>query len=67
MSYDAPHIVDEVGVIELHAPTFPLWRETTEHQKSCIVWQEGFERVFFNIDVQWIHLYALRLWKFNPK
>jgi hypothetical protein len=30
LSFNSPMVVDEVGVIEIHAPPFPLWRKTAE-------------------------------------
>jgi len=46
-TYDAPHVVDEVGIIELHAPTFRGGRETTQHKQPAAFGEERFERVMF--------------------
>ena len=39
---DAPHVVLQVGVEEIHAPTFLLWRETSQHQQSGFCREKGF-------------------------
>jgi hypothetical protein len=44
-SFDAPMIVDEVGIIEIDAPAFALGRETTQEQHLGIIWQERDERM----------------------
>ena len=45
---DAPHIIDEVRIIELHAPAFGSWRECTQHQQSGILGQKRFKRMTLN-------------------
>ena len=45
---DAPMVVDEIGVIEVHAPAFPLWRKTAEEKHFGILRQEGNERMIFH-------------------
>ena len=48
LPFNAPMVVDEVGVIEVHAPAFPLWRKTAEEKHSGILRQEGDERMIFH-------------------
>ena len=47
-SLNAPVVVDEVGIIEVDAPAFPLWRKTAEEKHSGILRQEGNERMIFH-------------------
>ncbi len=44
-SKDPPHVVDEIRVVELHAPAFGLRWKTPKHQHFCINRQERLERV----------------------
>ena len=39
---DAPHVVLQVGVEEIHAPAFLLWREASQHQQSGFGREKGF-------------------------
>ena len=48
LSLDAPVVVDEVGVIEVDAPPFALWREAAEKEHFGIFWQEGNEWVILH-------------------
>lgn len=41
----APMVVDEVGIVEVHAPTLPLRRETAQEEHTAVLWQEGVQRV----------------------
>ena len=41
LSFDAPMVVDEIWVKEIHAPTLSLWRETAEKQHLRLWWQEA--------------------------
>ena len=45
VAHDAPEIVDEVGVIEVHAPTIFGRRETAEKEHAPVFGQEGGEGV----------------------
>ena len=45
LSLDAPMVVDEVGVVEVHAPPLALWWETTQEQHLRILRQKGFKRM----------------------
>ena len=45
---DAPHVVLQVGVEEIHAPAFLLRREASQHQQSGIGREKGFKRMFFD-------------------
>ena len=47
-SLNAPVVVDEVGIIEVHAPPFPLRGETAEEKHFGILRQEGNERMVFH-------------------
>ena len=39
---DAPHVVLQVRIEEIHAPALPLWWKTAQHQQSCVAGQERF-------------------------
>ena len=45
---DAPHIVDEIRIIELHRPAFLRWREGSQHQDSGVLRQERLKRMTLN-------------------
>ena len=45
LALDAPVVVDEVRVIEIHAPTLTLRRETAEEEYAGILGQEGTQRM----------------------
>ena len=45
LSLNSPVVVDEVGVIEVHAPPFALWRKTAQEQHLGVLWQERTERM----------------------
>ena len=42
---DAPHVVGEVGIIEVHRPAFLSRREAAEHQQTASFWKERRERM----------------------
>lgn len=47
----APVVVDEVGIVEVHAPALPLWRETAQEEHTAVLWQKGVQRmVLYPID-----------------
>ena len=47
----APMVVDEVGIVEVHAPALPMWRETAQEEHTAILWQKGVQRmVLYPID-----------------
>ena len=41
----APVVGDEVGLVEVHAPALPLWRETAQEEHTAVLWQKGVQRV----------------------
>ena len=41
VTHDAPKVVDEIGVIEVHAPTVGRGRETAEKEHAAVGRQEG--------------------------
>ena len=41
----APMVVDEVWIVEVHAPSLPLRRETAQEEHTAVLWQEGLQRV----------------------
>lgn len=41
----APMVVDKVGIVEVHAPSLPLRRETAQEEHTAVLWQEGLQRV----------------------
>lgn len=41
----APVVVDEVGIVEVHAPALPLWRETAQEEHTAVLGQKGVQRV----------------------
>lgn len=45
LSLNAPMVVDEIGVIEVHAPAFPLWWKTAEEEHFSVLGQERNERM----------------------
>ena len=45
VTHDAPKVVDEIGVIEVHAPTVGRGRETAEKEHAAVGRQEGGEGV----------------------
>ena len=52
---DAPHVILQVWIKEIHAPTFFLWRKAAQHQELGIAWQKGFQRMFFDGEVKGVH------------
>ena len=47
----APVVVDEVGIVEVHAPALPLRRETAQEEHTAVLWQKGVQRmVLYPID-----------------
>jgi hypothetical protein len=38
-------VVDEVGIVEVHAPALPLRRETAQEEHTAVLWQEGVQRM----------------------
>ena len=45
LTLDAPMVVDEVGIIEVDAPAFALWREAAQEQHLGILRQKRDERM----------------------
>ena len=41
----APVVVDEVGIVEVHAPALPLWRETAQEEHTAVLWQKRVQRM----------------------
>lgn len=41
----APVVVDKVGIVEVHAPALPLWRETAQEEHTAVLWQKGVQRM----------------------
>lgn len=41
----APVVVDEVGIVEVHAPALPLRRETAKEEHTAVLWQKGVQRM----------------------
>lgn len=41
----APVVVDEVGIVEVHAPALPLRRETAQEEHTAILWQKRVQRM----------------------
>lgn len=41
----APMVVDEVGIVEVHAPALPLRRKTAQEEHTAVLWQKGVQRV----------------------
>lgn len=55
----APMVVDKVWIVEVHAPTLPLRRETAQEEHTAVLWQEWVQRVVLHpiggeSDVLWI-------------
>ena len=48
LALDAPMVVDEVGVVEIHAPTLTLGREATQEQYLGILRQKRTKRMIFH-------------------
>ena len=47
----APMVVDEVGIVEVHAPSLPLRRKTAQEEHTAVLWQKGVQRmVLYAID-----------------
>lgn len=47
----APMVVDEVGIVEVHAPALPLRRETAQKEHTAVLWQKRMQRmVLYSID-----------------
>ena len=61
VSHDAPHVVDEVRVVEIHAPAFFLGRETAQHQQACVGRKERLQGMLFGWNggggICWCHVY----------
>ena len=43
LTFDAPMVVDEVGIIEIDTPAFALWRKTAKKQYFGTLGQERNE------------------------
>jgi hypothetical protein len=41
----APVVVDEIGIVEVHAPALPLWRETAQEEHTAVLWQKRVQRM----------------------
>lgn len=41
----APMVVDEVWIVEVHAPSLPLRRETPQEEHTAVLGQKGVQRV----------------------
>ena len=47
----APVVVNEIGIVEVHAPALPLRRETAQEEHTAVLWQKGVQRmVLYPID-----------------
>lgn len=47
----APMVVDEIGIVEVHAPALPLWRKTAQEEHTAVLWQKRVQRmVLYPID-----------------
>lgn len=44
----APMVVDEVGIVEVHAPSLSLRRETAQEEHTAVLWQKGVQRVILH-------------------
>ena len=44
-AFYAPVVIDKVGVVEIHTPALPLWRETAQEEHTAVLWQKGVQRV----------------------
>lgn len=49
-AHDAPHVVLQVGVKEVHAPSLLLWRKAAKHQQPRCFGQEWLQRMLFDIE-----------------
>ena len=45
---DAPHVVLQIGIEEIHGPSCLRRRKTAQHQHAASVGQERFKRMIFN-------------------
>ena len=43
----APVVVDEIGIVEVHAPALPLRRETAQEEHTASFWQKRVQRMIF--------------------
>ena len=41
----APMVVDEIGIVEVHAPALPLRRETAQEEHTAVLWQKRVQRM----------------------
>ena len=41
----APVVVDEVGIVEVHAPALPLRRKTAQEEHTAVLWQKRVQRM----------------------
>ena len=48
LSLNAPVVVDEVGVVEVHAPPLALWRKAAQKQHPGMLGQKGNERMILD-------------------
>ena len=46
---DAPVVVDEVGIIEVHAPSLTLWRKAAQKQHFGTHGQKGTQRMILHL------------------
>ena len=55
VSEDPPHVVLKIRIKEIHAPSFLLWREASQHQQFGVGREERLERVFFDDGYDFFH------------
>ena len=44
-AFYAPMVVDEIGIVEVHAPALPLRRKTAQEEHTAVLWQKRVQRM----------------------
>lgn len=44
-AFYAPMVVDEIGIVEVHAPALPLRRKTAQEEHTAVLWQKRMQRM----------------------
>ena len=61
LSLNAPVIIDEIRIVEIHTPSLTLWRKTAKKQYFSIFWQEGAERMVFNTVLVAVDIFCIQI------
>jgi hypothetical protein len=61
LSLDAPMIVDEVGIVEIDAPSFALGWKTAQEKHFGICWQKGYQRMILHVTATATYILCVKI------